>query len=95
MSAILFDCPTTGLRVQGWIVDYPIVQPEHDHEGYEPVTCPACERVHLVHPKTSEVLGAPVVRTVGYGERCTELATEKSKTAIDDLVAKRHPEGDW
>jgi hypothetical protein len=67
MPAILFHCPNTGLRVQGWIVDYPIAQHEQDHEGYEPVTCPACERVHLVNPKTGEVLGAPVVRTVGYG----------------------------
>jgi hypothetical protein len=61
MPAILFHCPNTGLRVQGWIVDYPIAQHEKDHEGYEPVTCPACERVHLVNPKTGEVLGALVV----------------------------------
>jgi hypothetical protein len=68
MPAILFQCPNTGLNVQGWIVDDPTAHPEQNLEQYELVTCPACTRIHLVNPKTGEVLGAPVVRTVGYGE---------------------------
>jgi len=68
MPAILFHCPTMGLSVHGWVVDDPTAHPEQNLERYELVTCPACTRIHLVNPKTGEVLGAPVVRTVGYEE---------------------------
>jgi len=83
MSAIPFRCPTMGLSVQGWIVDDPTSHPEQNRERYELVTCPACTRIHLVNPKTGEVLGAPVVRTVGYGE-----AMRTSLAGIEDRHRK-------
>jgi hypothetical protein len=56
MPAILFRCPNARLVVQSWIVDDPTGHPEQNLERYEPVTCPACRYVHLVDPKTAEVL---------------------------------------
>jgi hypothetical protein len=54
MPAFLFRCPNTGMRVQGWISD----DPAESSEGtFEPVTCHACGRVHLVNPKTGKTLG--------------------------------------
>jgi hypothetical protein len=55
MPAILFRCPNTGSRVQGWIAE-DVTDAEED--TYEPVTCLACQRVHLVNPKTEKVLGS-------------------------------------
>jgi hypothetical protein len=54
MATILYHCPNTGFRVQGYIADEAVPR---DHDAYEPVTCLACEAVHLVKPKTGEVFG--------------------------------------
>ncbi len=54
MPAILYRCPHTGSHVQGWIAE---VVTDADENTYEPVTCIACQRVHLVNPKTEKVLG--------------------------------------
>jgi hypothetical protein len=43
-----------GLSVQGWTADDPA---ERDDERYQPVTCAACGRLHLVNPKTGRVAG--------------------------------------
>ncbi len=51
MVSFVYRCPRTGLKVQGWIADELI-----NGEIYEPVTCTACGRVHLVNPKTGTVL---------------------------------------
>ena len=68
MPAILFHCPNTGLSVLGWIVDYPTAHPEQN-QWYEPVTCPACMHIHLIDPKTGEVLlGEKLARRV-WGPR--------------------------
>jgi len=52
--SVVFRCPNTGLNVQGWIADDPT---EGEAEHYEPITCMACTRVHLVNPKTGRILG--------------------------------------
>jgi len=54
MAAFLYQCPTTGLRVQGWVADDPA---DTDREIYEAITCAACGRVHAVNPKNGKVLG--------------------------------------
>ena len=54
MPVFLYRCPHTGLNVQGWSAD----QPGEEDSAFEPVTCTACTRVHLVDPKTGRVLGA-------------------------------------
>ena len=54
MATFLYRCPITGLNVQGWVADDPS---ERDEHSYEPVSCHACRRVHLVNPKTGKVLG--------------------------------------
>ena len=54
MPTIIFRCPDTGLKVQGWIADDPDIE---DGESFEPVTCVACTRTHLVNPKNGKVLG--------------------------------------
>jgi hypothetical protein len=48
----LYRCPNTGLKVQGWVSDDPTKE-----EAFQPVTCTACGRVHLVNPKTGKVAG--------------------------------------
>jgi hypothetical protein len=46
----VYRCPRTGQMVQGWIADEPM-----GGEAYEPVTCTACGRVHLINPKTGKI----------------------------------------
>src|SRR6516165_6586282 len=47
-----YRCPRTGLQVQGRVAaDHPT-----DCEIYEPVTCTACWRVHLINPKSGKML---------------------------------------
>ena len=53
MATPIYQCPTTGLFVQGWFADN---GSENRTETYEPLTCLACRRVHLVNPKTGKVL---------------------------------------
>jgi len=53
MPAFLYRCPVMRLPVQGWIAD----DPTEDEDRFEPVTCLACTRVHLVNAKTGKVLG--------------------------------------
>ena len=55
MAPFLFRCPNTGLRVQGWAADD---GSEDDRVTYEGVTCLACRGLHMVNPKTGEVLGS-------------------------------------
>ncbi len=59
MAAFLYQCPNTGLQVQGYAADDPT---EGDFEAYELVKCLACTRMHLVNPKTGKVLGADEAR---------------------------------
>jgi len=51
VGSFVYRCPRTGLMVQGWIADEPM-----SGEAYEPVTCTACGRVHLINPKTGKIL---------------------------------------
>ncbi len=52
MVAVLYHCPNTRFRVQGYTAE----DEPTDREGYVPVTCLACKVVHLVNLKTGEVL---------------------------------------
>jgi hypothetical protein len=54
MTAFLYRCPNTEFRVQGYTADETTPR---DQDVYETVTCLACQRVHLVNPKTGEVVG--------------------------------------
>ncbi len=51
MIAFVYGCPATGQKVQGYVAGELI-----DGAGYEPVTCTACGREHLVNPKSGKVL---------------------------------------
>jgi hypothetical protein len=53
MPPFLYRWPATGYRVQGFVSE------EIPAEGdtYETLTCIACQRVHLVNPRTGRVLG--------------------------------------
>ena len=53
MGAFTYRCPRTGLQVQGWAADQLT-----EGEFYEPVTCIACGRVHLINLKSGKVLEA-------------------------------------
>jgi hypothetical protein len=55
MPVFLYRCPNTSLKVQGWVADDPERQTD---VAYEPVTCIACTRVHMVNPSTGRVLGS-------------------------------------
>lgn len=54
MPPFLYRCPNTGYRVQGFVAEEVSDKPD----SYEPVTCIACQRTHLVNPATGKVLGA-------------------------------------
>jgi hypothetical protein len=43
------------LNVQGWFADD---ASGNDGDTYEPVTCAACRRIHLVNRKTGRTLGS-------------------------------------
>jgi hypothetical protein len=51
MAAFLYQCPITNQPVQCWAED-------HESDAWQPVQCLACQRTHLVDPKTGEVMGA-------------------------------------
>ena len=51
MVPFTYRCPRTGQQVQGWAAD-----DLTDGEIYEPVTCIACGRIHLVNSKSGKVL---------------------------------------
>jgi hypothetical protein len=55
MAAIIYVCPNTGFRVQGYTEDGTIASAQ---KIYEPVTCLACKLVHLVNPKNGKVFAA-------------------------------------
>ena len=52
MPTFLFRCPVNGMRVQGWVDEYP-----SEGQTFVSTTCQACQRVHLVNPKTGRVAG--------------------------------------
>ncbi len=54
MAALVFRCPRTGYRVQGFVAD----DTSDNAKSYEAITCLACQQVHLVNPTTGKVLGA-------------------------------------
>jgi len=54
MVAFIYRCPTIGLNVQGWVADGGDTQTKDD--AYQPLTCLACRRTHLVNPITRKVL---------------------------------------
>ena len=54
MAAVIYRCPITGLKVQGWFADDPTREDAHD--TYDAVLCTACTKLHLVNPKTGKTL---------------------------------------
>jgi hypothetical protein len=52
MIAVVYRCPTTGLRVDHWF------EPAEQSDTYETVPCRACNQVHLVNVSTGRVLVA-------------------------------------
>jgi DNA-directed RNA polymerase subunit RPC12/RpoP len=51
MVPFTYRCARTGQQVQGWATD-----DLADGEIYEPVTCTACGRVHLVNSMSGKLL---------------------------------------
>jgi hypothetical protein len=54
MAPSMYRCPTTGFRVQGWIVDD---ESERTDSDYESINCLACGGMHFVNPKTGKTIG--------------------------------------
>ena len=52
MTTVLYRCPNTGFRVQGYTDE----EIPADRNAYVPVACLACKSMHLVNQKTGEVL---------------------------------------
>jgi hypothetical protein len=53
MAPLIYRCPNTGLRVQGFIADDVTTD---DSETYEAITCTACRQVHLVNSASGMIL---------------------------------------
>jgi hypothetical protein len=56
MPTLIFRCPITGYRVQGWVADD--VPADPPQQLYVSLRCSACAQAHLVNPATGEVLGS-------------------------------------
>ena len=56
-GSLLYRCPNTGFRVQGWVEDD---ESEDSDVAYVGVVCHACGRLHLVNPKTGETASSNV-----------------------------------
>ena len=52
MPVFLYRCPNTGFTVQGFTAD-----DATNDDTYEPITCTACTRIHLINAKTGKILG--------------------------------------
>jgi hypothetical protein len=53
MAGITFHCPNTGFYVHAWTEG----EDSETNHIYKTVTCTACQRVHLVNPKSGRVVG--------------------------------------
>jgi hypothetical protein len=53
MTSAIFRCPDSGMNVQPPFSPDPAADPH----AYEPLDCPACRRVHLLHKQTGKLLG--------------------------------------
>jgi hypothetical protein len=56
MTPFIYECTSTGLRVQGLVRDDP-KKSTGTGNAYESITCLACGGVHLVNPKTGKTAG--------------------------------------
>jgi hypothetical protein len=56
MTTFLYRCPTTRLKVQGWIADDP-TEPEDRAWTHVSIECLACRQTHLVDPSSGKVAG--------------------------------------
>jgi hypothetical protein len=56
MRITTFLCPNTGVWLQTWCANN---GSEDNNETYERVTCIACRQLHMVNPRTGNVLGFP------------------------------------
>jgi hypothetical protein len=55
MDQFIFSCPTTDLLVQHWLNDDG-EEGQSEHR-YEPISCPACVRLHFLNRKSGKLLG--------------------------------------
>ena len=56
MATFLYRCPTTGMKIQGWIAED--VAADTREGTYVSTECLACRQAHLVSPSTGRVAGA-------------------------------------
>jgi hypothetical protein len=55
MPTLIFRCPITSQRVQGWVAEE--VPADPPQRLFVSLRCTACAQPHLVNPASSEVLG--------------------------------------
>jgi hypothetical protein len=88
MVPFTYRCPRTGQQVQGWAIDALA-----EGELYEPVTCTACGRVHLVNRKSGKVLGLRNEierlqrRVVSSGSLAIFTAIRRASSLLSSLAA--------
>jgi len=58
MAHVIYRCPRTGHRVQGWLAEEPTPDDHTDTYTYTTVTCATCGQVHLLNAKTGKALGS-------------------------------------
>jgi hypothetical protein len=56
MISVVYRCPVTGRKVQGWVPEDVSASP--DGKTYVSIACIACGKPHLVNPSTGSVLVA-------------------------------------
>ncbi len=66
MATQIYQCPKSGLMVQGW---FPDGAATIAGEVYEPTFCYACRGTHLVNPITGKVLDVGPFRTCARKDR--------------------------
>lgn len=55
MTSLMFRCPTAEINTNAWIAEE-LTERLGDND-YVSVACLACQRVHLINPRTETVLG--------------------------------------
>ena len=52
MANFIYRCPNTGFYAHAWIDGN-----DNNDRTYLAVTCPACQRVHLINSKSGKLIG--------------------------------------
>lgn len=57
MGTVLYRCPNFGMATHAWIDD---VTAAAEENVFLPIVCVACQRMHLLNPRTGRLATDPI-----------------------------------